>query len=436
MSVRFRKSIKLGKGLRVNFSKSGASFTSGIPGFSFTAGKKGLYMNTGIPGTGFSTRNKIIGNSKSSSNRNKHYKTVSQSINLKMDDYGNIRFFYPNGQEITNDSMIRKIKNTPQFRLEKDRMLNEHKKEIAQIVEETNEANKEFIEIYKLAPIVDKLEDYEIKLVNLTCKTYKRQIFPYCQPTKDDAYKILNREAEENIKSIAVWTLKNKRQDYVNANFNERYNILLTKWGQNKNSFDEEQNKIEIEQNEIFKEEYKQDKEALEAAIQGDACYIELAINNWFEECSLPVNISIQYDYLNDEGKLLIDLDLPEIEDMPNEKAEQLVSGNLKLKKKSQKELKEEYAKCVFGIAIFMACNMFNISPQIKTVIISAYTQRRNPTTGDIQDDYIYSIKYVRDKLEKQNLFDIEPISYCMGFENRCNLSSTMIFKIIKPYEN
>jgi hypothetical protein len=59
--MRFRKSIKIAPGLKLNLSKSGISSTFGGKGLSVNIGGKGAYLNTGIPGTGISNRTKIIG---------------------------------------------------------------------------------------------------------------------------------------------------------------------------------------------------------------------------------------------------------------------------------------------------------------------------------------------------------------------------------------
>jgi hypothetical protein len=60
--MRFRKSIKIAPGIKINFSKSGISSTIGGKGLSVNMGKNGTYLNTGIPGTGISNRTKISGN--------------------------------------------------------------------------------------------------------------------------------------------------------------------------------------------------------------------------------------------------------------------------------------------------------------------------------------------------------------------------------------
>jgi hypothetical protein len=60
--MRFRKSISLGKGVKLNISKSGVSTSIGGKGASLNTGSKGTYLNTGIPGTGLYDRKKISGN--------------------------------------------------------------------------------------------------------------------------------------------------------------------------------------------------------------------------------------------------------------------------------------------------------------------------------------------------------------------------------------
>ena len=57
--MRFRKSVKLCKGVRLNFSGSGVSMSLGVRGASVTLGKSGAYVNYGLPGTGLYNRVKI-----------------------------------------------------------------------------------------------------------------------------------------------------------------------------------------------------------------------------------------------------------------------------------------------------------------------------------------------------------------------------------------
>ncbi len=59
MGIRFRKSIKILPGVRLNISGSGTSWTLGPRGLSVNISKRGTYLNASLRGTGISFREKI-----------------------------------------------------------------------------------------------------------------------------------------------------------------------------------------------------------------------------------------------------------------------------------------------------------------------------------------------------------------------------------------
>jgi hypothetical protein len=64
VAIRFRQSIKLAPGLRLNIGKRGVSLSAGVRGASMTFGRNGTYANAGLPGTGLSVRERIGGGSR------------------------------------------------------------------------------------------------------------------------------------------------------------------------------------------------------------------------------------------------------------------------------------------------------------------------------------------------------------------------------------
>lgn len=56
MGLRFRRRLRLGKGIWLNLSKSGTSLSVGGRGVTVNFGKKGTTTTLGIPGTGISYR--------------------------------------------------------------------------------------------------------------------------------------------------------------------------------------------------------------------------------------------------------------------------------------------------------------------------------------------------------------------------------------------
>ena len=56
MGFRFRRSIRLAPGIRLNLTSRGLSATVGPRGASINVGPRGTYANVGIPSTGLSSR--------------------------------------------------------------------------------------------------------------------------------------------------------------------------------------------------------------------------------------------------------------------------------------------------------------------------------------------------------------------------------------------
>ena len=54
MGLRFRRSVKLFPGVKINFGKSGVSTTIGVPGASINVSRRGTRGTVGVPGTGIS----------------------------------------------------------------------------------------------------------------------------------------------------------------------------------------------------------------------------------------------------------------------------------------------------------------------------------------------------------------------------------------------
>lgn len=61
MGLRFHKSIRLLPFLRLNFSKSGISFSLGRPGGSLNFSQRGVRGSVGVPGAGVSYRKTLVG---------------------------------------------------------------------------------------------------------------------------------------------------------------------------------------------------------------------------------------------------------------------------------------------------------------------------------------------------------------------------------------
>ncbi len=108
MALRFRKSITLAPGIRMNLSGSGASFSFGGRGASVTVGSRGTFLNTGIPGTGISSRRKLGGPSRSSSAAFGK-RTADVEVSAGITDDGTLYFKDQQGYPL-DEKMIARVK--------------------------------------------------------------------------------------------------------------------------------------------------------------------------------------------------------------------------------------------------------------------------------------------------------------------------------------
>lgn len=161
--------------------------------------------------------------------------------------------------------------------------------------------------------------------------------------------------------------------------------------------------------------------------------YMEDELDQWLSELELPVEFNLDFEYCEDSQCMMVDLDLPEIEDVPEEKAVKMADGSIRTRQKSLKDLRADYERCVFGLAVFFAGKILNISPYIEKICVSGYTQRRN-RTGDLEDQYIFSVLFRREGFARIDYEKIDPVEFCMEFKNRCNISAAGEMKEIQPY--
>ncbi len=438
MGLRFRKTVKLSKGSKVNIAKTGLSVSLGGRGHSLNLGKNGPTATVGIPGTGLSYRQKIGSTHSSHKNNQKPINTSSPKptgqIEIHMNEKGHIVLFDSQGKEITDQSIIRKIQATPQFAQQKAMLELQRKEKINEMVEEANAENEAFINIYKMSPIVGDYQSYVAILENLKPEEYQEVSFDIPKPTEEEIRELLTEEAKNNVKS-SIFTVGKMRKKYIEDNFDVKYKQAIEEWEKSRDTY---YGSIEVEKKNaqiLYQQEYEDRKSYINALIAGDEDIVSEEFDFWISECVLPVEININYEYNKSMQGLMLDVDLPEIEDIPTTILTKTDAGNLKEKKKTQAELKQEYSILTLGLAIFISANAFNISPSIKNILISGYTQRRD-SNGNINDDYIYSIKFKRESFEGEDLSCINPKDFCFASENRCNLTASSLFKTITPYES
>lgn len=426
--MRYRNRIKLAPGININLSKSGISTTVGPTGASVNIGKSGAYLNTGIPGTGLYNRTKISSSQKKSLNNN----TVSNNktqVGVKLDlndNYEPIVEIYDNsGKNITSQTLINKIKRTPEY---KENLKKIYEKYYGLIIEKTTE----FTELYKhtLKPITK--QEVQEKIEKLKPQKYSKKKFEIVKPSKSSIEKELLKEAKTQYNSILFWNNKKNRNQFIRENLDQKLNSSIEIWEKQKLTFENSEETKEKDINKNYLKTYEQEKQKLIDSLTAMENFVLKNFKTILDEIDLKPEFFIDFEYNEKTKRFFIDLDLPEIEHLPTETASILKSGKLSVKNKSDKQLREEYAKCVTGLGLLVAGISFMTSAGIENIEISAYTQRTDKKNGKTKDDYIYSIQFDREIFSNLNYNKIDPILAFENFNHTMDLSKSFIFKTIE----
>lgn len=156
------------------------------------------------------------------------------------------------------------------------------------------------------------------------------------------------------------------------------------------------------------------------------------------ELLSWPRETHVDFEIVAGGKELNLDVDLPEIEEMPTRTA--VLADNekqLKFIKLPEKGIREDYAIHVHGVILRLVGLAFMKLPALSSVVISGYSQRLNKGTGEVKGEYILSISANRsefDRIDLSNLRRINPIQSIELFRHIRKLSASNQFSAIEPY--
>lgn len=310
-----------------------------------------------------------------------------------------------------------------------------------------------------------KFEVWKAQKEYLDANTAWRNLkFEDSEPTTDSASEELIAEAKENIRSFFPWKQNKLRKLYVEEHLDERYKALHGLWQSKKNDFDskeralhemaeekfriytdmsqaqknyiiqrtKELHEVEIEtwQNERI-EFYTNLHLSLQNVIDGDKNYVITAIGSLFPDEELLMEYFVDYTYEEDKGKVMIDLDLPEIEDLPNRKVILNAAGKKSIRMKGQTDLHSDYANCVLGLAMYVAHLIFNVSLKVQEIEISGYTQRKEVNSAVAVDQYIFVASFTRDLFSRIDFGHLSAIQVMDFFPHYYNMTKSFDMKQI-----
>ena len=309
---------------------------------------------------------------------------------------------------------------------------------------------------------------YDVEAAKKEVNTVKMKnaalVFDEPEPTKDDIESVLEVEAKEMISAFLPWKQSRLRREYVNNHLESRFDEAFNEWSKKRHEYlgkkkalndlaaskkrelDEiiknKENYIQARTKELFEQEikaweterddfYESLRQSMQNLIDGDMNYVIAAIGSLFPDEELPMEYFVDYTYEEEKGKVMVDLDLPEIEDMPDRKIILTPTGKKSIRMKGQTDLRSDYANCVFGLSMYVASAIFNISLKVKEVEISAFTQRKEANSAVATDQYVFIVNYTRDLFSSIDFSSLSSVQIMDFFQHHYNMTKSFDMKQI-----
>jgi hypothetical protein len=138
-------------------------------------------------------------------------------------------------------------------------------------------------------------------------------------------------------------------------------------------------------------------KNLVEVLIYKDVPAMEKFLEESLHDIAWPRETKVDFD-IDDEGRTVrLDVDLPELEDMPNKLAAVPVRGlKLSVKGLAPAKVQKLYGEHIHSLAFRLVGEVFAALPVAQLVEFSGYSQRRNKLTGQMGDEYLLSVRVER----------------------------------------
>jgi hypothetical protein len=165
---------------------------------------------------------------------------------------------------------------------------------------------------------------------------------------------------------------------------------------------------------------------------------MESVLDDHMLDIDWPQQTELSFELSADGKMLMLDVDLPEIEDFPTTELRVYERGiGVSVKELSDTASRKLYMAHVHGMGIRLVGECFACAPSVEQVVLSAFTQVVRADTGQTEDRYIYSVKVRRNawaRIHFGNLEAVDPVAALAAFELRRDMTKTGIFTAIEPW--
>jgi hypothetical protein len=391
MALRFRKSIKLAPGIRWNLSMSGSSWTLGPRGASIGIGKRGTYLNTGIPGTGLSFRS-TLGPVEAPRER-ALTQTTTFAMTCSLEDDGALAFKDAAGNDMPE-----------------------------RLVELAKKQNRDAI----LGLIQRKCDEINHQVEALG-RLHHDTPDPRVKPRFFDAEHPIPTPSEPAPRAVRIFDRlvpgKVRAIEEANRDAAAVHRNDLAEWRQQKLQFDKGR---------------KERKKLIESRIYCEVSSMESFLEERLQEIVWPRETIVTVDIRDGGAVVVLDVDLPEIEDMPAKVAAVPARGlKLSIKDMPASKVQRLYADHVHGIVFRLLGEVFAALPVAQAVTVSGYSQRSDKATGKVEDQYVLSAAVMRPAWEEIDFNATPQIDVAQAlarFDLRRDITRTGLLKPIQPH--
>jgi hypothetical protein len=169
--------------------------------------------------------------------------------------------------------------------------------------------------------------------------------------------------------------------------------------------------------------------------IEGDVEALNETVGDTLSDLDFPFE-TICRVAVSDAQTAYVLLDLPEIEDVvPENRQQVLKDGRVREVRRSKPERQHDYAHLVAGLALMLSRAGFSAGPTLASMHIAAYTQRRQPRTGVVRDDFVYEVRIDRDRSAQFDPANVDALALLTELPGRIDLGSGSQLKTIERPE-
>ena len=170
----------------------------------------------------------------------------------------------------------------------------------------------------------------------------------------------------------------------------------------------------------------------------GDVEAMEQFFSDVLNDVVWPRETLVSFEVRAGGIHLVFDVDLPEVEDMPNKTASVPQRGfRLSVKEMGPTAVQKLYAQHIHSVVFRLIGEAFDMLPTLQTVTLSGYTQRKDSSSGHTVDHYLLSVVVIRSDWLQLNFADlksIDAIEALARFQLRREMTKTGIFKPIESF--